>query len=211
MAHRIRRPIAGAGCLLLALLTLALAAAWLCPGSRCRVPALDAALLSALAAARSPVLDVAAGLVTWLGSILLLGPLAAGLAVHRLRAGRWREAVLPVCSLGGALAVGQIVKAWAARPRPALHEVVGMLPDGASFPSGHALQAMAGWLAIALSCPPPARRPALVAARLLAVLVGATRLYLQVHFPTDVLFGLIAGALWASGVALLMNMSSNWR
>jgi len=205
------RLLAGAGCLLLALLTLALAGAWLCSGTACRTPEVDSKLLATFAGLRDAPLDRVASLVTWLGSILLLGPLVAALAVQRLIAGRRREAAFLLLSLGGATLLGQAVKIGAARPRPDLHEVLGALPDTASFPSAHAMQAMAGLLALALLSPPPARCAALVVAALLALLVGATRLYLQVHFPTDVLFGLIAGGLWTIGVGLLLKMPFGWR
>ncbi|MCB1896683.1 MAG: phosphatase PAP2 family protein [Zoogloeaceae bacterium] len=197
----------GAICLLAAPALLAAGGLWLCPGGACRLPAVDASLLTAAHAIRSPVVDAVAAWATWLGSLFVLGPLAMLTAVRLWLGNQVRNALALVLSLGGATALGQLAKLALARPRPALFATVGELPNSWSYPSGHGIQAAATVVTLAMLLPDRQRRAGLVVAVALATLVGATRVYLQVHFPTDVLFGLVAGGLWATGVWRLAQAS----
>lgn len=91
-----------------------------------------------------------------------------------------------------------LIKPLIARPRPCdLNPAVALLiprPYGCSFPSGHTGASFASAFAL-LRCKSPLAIPALA----LATLIALTRLYLYVHFPTDVLGGLLLGL--ASGWA----------
>lgn len=103
----------------------------------------------------------------------------------------WRRGALALAGAGLAsllLSVG--VKYIVGRERPDVSWRLVGLPGDPSFPSGHALGATAvygalGWLL--------ARRWGAIAGVLLGVVVGLTRLYLGVHYPLDVLAGLLAG------------------
>lgn len=104
-----------------------------------------------------------------------------------------------LANLGSHLVV-QLLKRTIARRRPALAvdglRPLAVAPDAWSFPSGHAAAATALAVPFALNGHPAA--PILLG---LAVLVGTSRVYLRVHFPTDVLVGHalgVAGALLAS-------------
>jgi membrane-associated phospholipid phosphatase len=110
---------------------------------------------------------------------------------------------------GGALAVlaSPLAKALVDRPRPpdALVHAAGQ-----SFPSGHAVHAVA-YVAMAVALarllPQPSRRAALVAAAVvIAVLVGLTRIYLRAHWLTDVLagWGLSAAIFALCGIVALV-------
>jgi undecaprenyl-diphosphatase len=104
-------------------------------------------------------------------------------------------AFLPLALLG-ATALAQAAKVLVARPRPDLFPALVAMPADASFPSAHAMQATAFALAWLLR---PGARPGPLAAAvavLLVLAVAGSRVYLQVHFPTDVLFGMTAAALW---------------
>jgi membrane-associated phospholipid phosphatase len=96
------------------------------------------------------------------------------------------------------------VKAAADRPRPATAFVDAA---GSSFPSGHALEVMAGVLAISVVVLPmirPARRPWLVAAGAVVVIaVGIGRVVLNVHHPSDVVAGWALGYLYFSACLLV--------
>lgn len=195
----------GAGACVAACLLLLAGALWVCPSGACRTPALDATLLAWMHAWRSPASDALAAALTWSGSILLLGPALLLLAAWKLRRAERRAATFVAFAFGGAVAVCQGFKAWVMRPRPDLFEHIGMLPLDPSYPSAHTMQAAAGLLVLALMAPAH-RRAGLVALAIVAALaVGATRIYLQVHFPSDVLLGLLAGWVWVAGAHFLLN------
>ncbi|MCC6708617.1 MAG: phosphatase PAP2 family protein [Gammaproteobacteria bacterium] len=185
--------------LLLALASLAVlkaGALLVCAGGRCRVPAFDTELLIAFNTWRTPLLDSAFAALTWAGSMYLLLPLALLLALIDTRpVHAWQRSFLPLALLSS-WAVVHITKLLVARPRPAVLEPLIALPADGSFPSAHAAQAMA--LACAwLLRPGAGLRPWTALTLGLAVLgVGVSRLYLEVHYPSDVLFALAATALW---------------
>lgn len=100
------------------------------------------------------------------------------------------------------LLVGNLMlKPFFARPRPCDLRTVEMLvprPHGHSFPSGHTASAFSAAFALRLE-----HKRLGIPALVLAAFIGFTRLYLYVHFPTDVLGGLILGcALGAAGAHL---------
>ena len=138
-----------------------------------------------------------------LGTDLFLALFVVALmAVHRLR-GERREA-LAWLGLGLAtLCLVEGLKAAVGRARPTLWPRL-VEATGYSFPSGHALgsAALYGFLAHVLARRWPARRLALYAAGvLMALYVGGGRLYLGVHWPSDVLAGWTLGALLAGSAA----------
>ncbi len=116
--------------------------------------------------------------------------------------GRHRIAVfVAVTSLGGGI-VDTLVKAAVNRPRPTVdHPVATAL--GKSFPSGHAMSSTVtyGALLVALAplMVPVARRVATVLTVLLVLAVGTSRLFLGVHFVSDVLGGFVLGLAWLFG------------
>jgi undecaprenyl-diphosphatase len=115
--------------------------------------------------------------------------------------GKPRVAGVMSVALGSGMSLSPILKLGFDRPRPDLvpHEV---LVYSASFPSGHALQAAVVYLTLGalLARVQPQRRLkgyVLMVSVGLMILVGSTRVYLGVHWPTDVLAGWAAGAAWA--------------
>jgi undecaprenyl-diphosphatase len=90
-----------------------------------------------------------------------------------------------------------------ARLRPSVQQrhiiPLSVLPDPYSFPSGHSSAAMAIAASVLLAVPLPG-----VPAIALAALVGASRVYLRIHYPTDVVVGqLIGGGVAVSVWAML--------
>lgn len=145
-------------------------------------------------------------LVTTLGSGATLAPviLVVGLALAARRR-RWGPMVLLASAYLGSLAVYNAVKVLVGRPRPTGAQVV--VATGYAFPSGHAMQsaAVAGALAV-LGCRATSRPAGRVAvwsvAALFGFLVGCSRLYLGVHWTSDVLAGWVLGAVWLRGLAV---------
>jgi undecaprenyl-diphosphatase len=197
----------------LVLLFLASAAAWVFLRLGAQIltgenHALDEALLLALRSAADPAVPLGprwlhelARDITALGSNAIL--LLAGLAVTGFLAlqHRWRAALLVVLAVGGGVLLGTLLKLGYDRPRPELvpHAVQVYT---ASFPSGHALGAAVTYLTFGaiLAAASPQRRVKIYCLTLavsLALLVGASRVYLGVHWPSDVLAGWAAGAAWA--------------
>jgi undecaprenyl-diphosphatase len=81
-----------------------------------------------------------------------------------------------------------------ARGRPHLFEKIAM-PDDYSFPSGHAMSALGiygAMAAVVIALHPAARRPVIAIAAVLIALIGLSRIYLGVHWPSDVLGGYLA-------------------
>lgn len=162
---------------------------------------LDVALIRHFEAVRanSPGLTLAAIAVTHAGSAF--GTIGCGLGIAAWlawRGQRWLAAVLGATVIGERLVIDGL-KLLIDRSRPAfdLHPVV---THSSSFPSGHAGNSMAVFLVIALIAVPRAyRRSAVVSALFASLLIGGTRPYLGVHWPSDVIGGWALGA----GIAII--------
>lgn len=164
----------------------------------------DRALLDALAALGHPMADGFFQAVTWLGSGYLLAPavlfLVAWLAARGQGPAAWRMAI----AYFGAALTTWLLKQAIGRERPMLHpalsDFIGM---DWSFPSGHTTHAAAFALGLWLSLGerrPETRHLAVLALGGLVGLVAVSRLYLQVHWPSDVLAGLLV-AVGCAGLA----------
>lgn len=178
-----------------------------CPGDTCRIPAIDQNLLAILNQWRTPWLDASMTTLTWLGSIMVLLPATVGLSWYFQWRGRDTAARLLPLAVGGAWLWAHLAKPLFDRPRPDLYAPLTKMPLDASFPSAHTMQVTAFALAL-LFAHIAARKPAWPVAFLalaLVALVALSRMYLQVHFPSDVAFGLIAGAGWVLGLRLLLG------
>src|SRR5450631_3485916 len=118
----------------------------------------------------------------------------------RWRLGRWYESWIVVAAIAGELAVFLAVTATVHRPRPPVTEL-DVAPPTSSFPSGHTAAAIAlyGCTAVLLMWTYGRRRATRVAAVALfciPVVVGLSRLYRGMHYPSDVLVGALGGGLW---------------
>lgn len=165
---------------------------------------MDLAWLSLMHEWRQPQITAIMGAVTWLGSLAVLLPLAL---LAGWRQGDWRRrAFLPAAVLGAA-GLAQVIKWLVDRPRPDAFPSLIAMPADASFPSAHAMQVAAFVTAWLLWSNGMRRADQVAVGMLVVVAVGVSRTYLQVHFLTDVLFGIVAGALWA----VLLNGLPIWK
>ena len=165
---------------------------------------LDAAVLDWLRQFSSPPLDVAARVISFLG--------AEGIAVLLVllvvvfgRQRRWGAICALLLATGGAQLLNNVLKDAFQRTRPA--PVLGLIPaQSFSFPSGHAMVSMAFYCFIAYVTWRVLRgwrRAARTAGLLLLVLlIGLSRVYLGVHYLTDVVAGYLAGFLWTDAVII---------
>ncbi|MBK8172887.1 MAG: phosphatase PAP2 family protein [Sandaracinaceae bacterium] len=113
-----------------------------------------------------------------------------------------RSALYVAASIISATVLELVLKELFARPRPALVPHLSHVISP-SFPSGHSMLAAAVYLTLGALLARVEKRLIVKAyvlawALLLAVLVGVSRVYLGVHWPTDVLAGWAAGAAWAA-------------
>lgn len=158
---------------------------------------LDRGLLVFAHAGERTWLVIAARWLTELGGapVLLLATFA-GTLLLALR-GEWRRAALLAgITLSGRLLV-DLQKDWAERLRPDIGDPLVMV-QSLSFPSGHAANATLVWLSLALLLPRSPRWTfhAVWAAAWLALAVGASRVVLGVHWPSDVIAGWSFGLFW---------------
>ena len=150
---------------------------------------------------REPWLSTVMQVVTVLGSSVLLIPLVIAVgAWYWHRHSTSRPFTLLAVTYGGSHIVSQSIKALVGRPRPPAALIIGDY-SGYAFPSGHATQAAAVYLMLAVVLAtgmPPSRHKAWVwvAATSTVGVVGITRLYLAAHWLTDVLGGWAFGSLW---------------
>ncbi|PSC05900.1 phosphoesterase [Alsobacter soli] len=139
--------------------------------------------------------------LTSLGSFTVLTILTLSAILYLVLDGKRGAAALTAASIGGGTLLSGLLKMSFDRPRP---DLVAHLVDvhTLSFPSGHAMMSAVTYITLgALLARVSAKRRIKVfivgLGILLAVVVGASRIYLGVHWPTDVLAGWAVGAAWA--------------
>jgi len=139
--------------------------------------------------------------ITSLGSDTVLGLAVFFVGGFLLLQGLWRRALFVVTASLGGWFLQASLKQLFQRPRPDvvphLREVLSM-----SFPSGHALQSAVVYLTLGTLLMHIAERRltklyCMTVAVLATMLVGVSRVYLGVHYPTDVLAGWLLGLSWA--------------
>lgn len=145
------------------------------------------------------VTALGAGTVVWLVAIIA----SVFLWVSRHR---WSAALLWVSILSSGL-INAVMKLIFERPRPQLFPWRVPYAGLSSFPSGHSMTSMVcyatlAYLIIRLEPTPFLRRFTLAVAALIVLSIGLSRMYLGVHYPTDVLAGFMTGLAWAAFCAL---------
>ena len=164
-----------------------------------------------LLAHRSPALtDLMAGVST-VGSTALLAVLAACAAGWLALRRQWRQASLVTMTTLGAGLLVPLFKHLVARPRPPVADRL-MVESSWSYPSGHSLGAAAviGVLTVVVVSRLSGRvvRAVTIAVGvLLVVAIGVSRVYLGVHWPSDVLAGWLVGGLW---LAICCALTARW-
>ena len=188
----------------LAALTLVLLG-WLVTGPYRSVAAdLDAPIRSYVRELRSPLLTSFFVALTKLGSTLYLSIIGsiAGLAFLGLR---WFRALgLFIIAMAGQAFLHHEAKLLFARPRPPaiINYPIG---ESFSFPSGHALSSLCLYIGIAWLVTNRIENSAAkvgiwAIAVLLVLLIGVSRIYIGIHYPSDVIAGFVSAAIWTAAV-----------
>ena len=164
--------------------------------------AFDGAARNAVHAWASPGMTWALRWTTELGGGFFLWPLGALLVIRLAMSGRRRDAALLAIAVLGANALGEAMKLFFRRPRPGPWFGYPQ-PLTYSFPSGHAFVSYCFYLVLAATLiqerwPLWKKFAAWTAALALTSLIGFSRVYLGVHYPTDVLAGYAAAIAWTA-------------
>lgn len=164
--------------------------------------AFDDAVLHWIEQHRSPSLEPIMLEITFLGTgtvvMMIVGVSAMFLWLTKHR----YSALLLLIATGGGIVLNGLLKGGFGRPRPQVFDW-GQHAVSSSFPSGHAMSAAivygtVAYLATRLQVRRLHRVLTLLGAALLIMAIALTRLYLGVHYPSDVLAGLIIGLAWAA-------------
>ena len=147
---------------------------------------------------------------TSLGGVAVITLFCVGSAGFLALQKKWHSVILVLVAIGGGALVSTGLKQWFERPRPsAVAHLVEV--HSLSFPSGHSMLAAVTYLTLGslLARTTADRRLKIYILSMavgLTVLIGVTRIYLGVHYPTDVLAGWFAGTSWA----LLCSLVARW-
>jgi undecaprenyl-diphosphatase len=143
---------------------------------------------------------------TAMGGIAVLSLATLAVAGFFLLQGKYASTAYLLVAVGGGLLLSSVAKEVFDRPRPDLVPH-GSIVHSASFPSGHSMMAAVTYLTLGVLVARtlPQRRLkiyVLSLATFATILVGVSRVYLGVHWPSDVLAGWLAGVAWACACML---------
>jgi membrane-associated phospholipid phosphatase len=195
---------------LLAALTGLMLAGWLAGEVIRSWHATDLQVVRDVAAQRSPTETAIAHVLSRLGSSLLIGPLALACCIALYRKAGPAGALYVAASTAGAVVIFNVDKLLVGRPRPPVAHLEAAMHS--SFPSGHATLSAAFYVALVTVVASrwesrPRAVGLLTAAVLLVAGIAASRVYLGVHYPTDVAAGVLLGGAWSAAVAISLRIT----
>ncbi len=144
--------------------------------------------------------------LSFIGSAAVVSTLTVLAVVLLVGSHRARSAALLAVTMAGAVTLDMTLKEAFRRPRPTAF--FGTSPASYSFPSGHALDSLCFYAVLALILSEWVRKAQFrvciwIAAMLMSLLIGLSRIYLGVHYPSDVAGGYCAAIFWIGAVHLL--------
>jgi undecaprenyl-diphosphatase len=158
-----------------------------------------------------PTLNQVMLFFTTMGSMVVLAVFVTLIAFALLRSGRWIDAIGLIVASAGAGLLNQVLKTIFQRVRPDLFSGPFYLTSY-SFPSGHSMGSLACYGMMAFIGARLLRRRGqrillILGAALLILCIGFSRIYFDVHYPTDVLGGFTAGAIWLVITIILVQIA----
>lgn len=168
----------------------------------------DVPLLLAVHSTANPQLDLVVTMLTKLGVFWGVFPIATVTALVLFNRRRWRSLTYLIVTLLGSIIINRTAKVLLHRVRPHLWESPAPEFDY-GFPSGHAMSSMTFVaVLVILTWGSRWRWLVLIVGTIFVLVIGWTRLYLGVHYPSDILAGWMVSVGWAVGVSLIIRL---WR
>ena len=166
----------------------------------------DSSVLTWINTHANPAFDSFFSSITRLGGVIVITAVTVALFVYLLFKKAFSKATLVAVGVGGSAALGFILKGAFERARPDLWEWI-VNETYFSFPSGHATGSMALALCIiVLLWRTKWRLTAIIAGAIYVLVIGFSRLYLGVHYPTDILGGWLLSTAWVALVIIAIYM-----
>lgn len=165
----------------------------------------DEAVLTSINRLSTPFFDTFMPIATDIGGVVGVTALTVLLVALFVYKNEYRRALMVVVSVVGAVVLNVVLKSMIARSRPDLWAQL-VHESGYSFPSGHAMASAALGLALAVALWNSRWRWwSFGFATVYILFVGYSRMYLGVHYPTDILAGWFVSGFWVLAVALMMR------
>jgi len=166
----------------------------------------DVNILMALHATAQDKLDVFAKTLTQFGTRWGVFPISTVMVIALFFLKRWRSLIYLVITLPGAMLINRIAKEFLHRVRPHLWDSTFPPEPEFAFPSGHAMASMT-FVAALVALTWGSRWCGWVATlgSFFVVAIAWTRLYLGVHYPSDILAGWLVSIAWAIAVSFIVK------
>jgi undecaprenyl-diphosphatase len=171
----------------------------------------DREILAWFSAHTSSMATATFRLITWAGSIFILAPLVMLIGYILMQYQHWQEAVFLASSFVAAAIIARLLKYLIGRERPDVYPALVDTYTQLAFPSVHVAQVSAFCLALYLvlrRCRLAWHAVVGVVLFVLALAVLCSRLYLQVHYPSDVIAGALLGIICALGCSVIFLNTS---
>ncbi len=167
--------------------------------------ALDHRVLVAVRGLSTPWLDHVMVFLTQFGGVITVPVATIGLAVYFWQQHGWKQAAILIVGVGGSSVLNLLLKSIFSRARPDVWQQL-VSEQTFSFPSGHAMASasLAASLVVILWYT-RWRKAAIILGVLYVFVIGFSRLYLGVHYPTDIVAGWAASVAWVAAVAIVFS------
>lgn len=162
----------------------------------------DQTIIAAVQGLETPWLTAIMTTFTWIGSGLIVAPITvfAFFLLH-FKFKHRAQALLLVVVIVGTVVLNSLLKLYFKRERPEIHRILDA--TGFSFPSGHTMMAFSLYAILGViiwrNLKTTSRRFMVIfLAVFMTLMIGLSRIYLGVHFPSDIVGGLLASGLWVT-------------